>query len=106
MIIKSQTIDNGIRLGEAEYSRPWIPGLGAGCNRAYLDEAKTEIGKFVDMLPILVQPCCQSYRVREINAHDLARLTGEWLAWKQPKPPSLLNCIECKAVSSLRVETE
>ena len=73
-VVETQTVDQGIGLGQAEHARFGIAGLCLGGDRADFHKTKAHGAQAIDAAAVLVQTCRHADAVGELDTRDFDRI--------------------------------
>ena len=84
LVVNAHPVDDGPVLNDPEKPRLGIAVLRFRCQGAYFDEAEAEVGQFIVMASVLVQPSGKADRISEAESEDCLFKSGRVCAEDGP----------------------
>ena len=75
-VVEAHAVDDGATFRDTEQTRLRVAWLRARGNGTNFDKAKPQTSESVDIIAVLIQPCCQTNRIRKLDARHRHRSSG------------------------------
>ncbi len=95
-VVETHAVDDRLGFRQAEQTWLRVTRLRTRRDGADFDKTETQLGETIDGCAVLVQAGGQTYRIREIQAHDIHRQLRRGLAQQavEPKTPARADQVQ------------